>query len=70
MKIGTSFFPSAASGGMSSGKIGATGSIRSPSALCGIGCVGHGSSPSRSVWVGTGVSMIEWIGAPVSRFSR
>ena len=54
--------------GMSVGKTGETGSIRSPFFLWGMGWVGHGSSPSMSVCVETGVSIMGWTGSPVSLF--
>ena len=47
--------------------MGETGSIGSPLALWGIGCVGQGSSPSWSVAVDTGVSMIGCTGSPLAR---
>ena len=48
------------------GKIGDTGLIGFPDAVCGMGCVGHGFSPSSAVSVGTGISLISCTGSPVS----
>src|SRR4029453_18495224 len=68
VKIGTGLNFARRSGGMSVGKIGDTGLIGVPAAVCGIGCVDHGFSPSSEVSVGTGISLIGWTGSPVSRF--
>jgi hypothetical protein len=46
----------------------AVGIMTDPDAVCGMGCVGRGSSPGVVVTVGTAVSRIGLMGCPVSRF--